>query len=110
MSHPRAPSPRRIDRLAIMLSGACAVHCLATLILVALLGLGGSVLLNPAIHRVGLAAAVMLGVVAIGFGFARHRRPQPLIVGAAGLGLMASALATGHGPLEALLDTFGGGG
>ncbi|MCA1661477.1 MAG: MerC domain-containing protein, partial [Novosphingobium sp.] len=41
----------RFDRVGILLSGLCAVHCLATLVLVAVLGLGGSVLLDPAVHR-----------------------------------------------------------
>ena len=97
----------RFDRLGIVLSGICAAHCLATLGIVAMFGLGGSLLLAPAIHRVGLAVAVVIGAAAIGFGVAQHRRREPLLVGAAGLALMALALAAGHGPAEAVLTIAG---
>lgn len=97
----------RFDRLGIALSAICAVHCLATLALVTLLGIGGSLLLDPAIHRVGLAVAVVVGAAAIGLGVARHRRGEPLLVGVAGVALMALALVTGHGPAEAVLTVAG---
>jgi hypothetical protein len=98
---------RRFDRMGMVLSGLCAVHCVATLVLVALFGIGGSLLLNPAIHRIGLAVAVVVGAVAIGLGVARHRRPAPLLIGAAGLSLMALALTAPHGPAEAALTIAG---
>ena len=97
----------RFDRLGIVLSGLCAVHCLATLAAVALLGLGGGVLFEPAIHRVGLALAIVIGVIGLGLGFARHTRREPLALGAAGLSLMALALGLGHGPQEGLLTIAG---
>lgn len=97
----------RFDRVGILLSGLCAVHCLATLGLVAVLGLGGGFLLNPAIHRIGLALAIAVGGIALGLGIARHGRREPLIIGGAGLSLMALALITGHGPAEAALTITG---
>jgi len=39
----------RLDRVGVLLSGLCALHCLAGLMLVAGLGFGGEVLLAPAI-------------------------------------------------------------
>ena len=45
----------RLDRVGITLSGLCLVHCLAGLVLVTVLGVGGQWMLDPAIHRVGLA-------------------------------------------------------
>ncbi|MET0252346.1 MAG: MerC domain-containing protein [Novosphingobium sp.] len=95
------------DRVGLVLSGVCAVHCLATLAVVAVFGLGGSLLLDPAIHRYGLAIAIVVAAGAIGLGVARHRRPEPLAFGAAGIALMALALATGHGPQEAVLTIAG---
>ena len=96
-----------LDRLAIMLSGLCVAHCLATLFLVAVLASAGGFLANPLIHEVGLALAVAIGAVALGRGVFLHRRPLPLVVGAVGLGLMATALAAPHGYGEALCTIVG---
>ena len=98
----------RLDRAGVLLSGLCAVHCLAGLLLVSLLGFGGELLLAPAIHEVGLALAIVVGVFTLGLGVLRHGDPAPLAVGAAGIVLMACALVVGHGPREALLTIAGG--
>lgn len=97
----------RLDRLGVVISGLCALHCLAGLLLVAGLGLGGEVLLAPAIHRVGLALAIAVGSVTLVLGVVRHGDPVPLQVGAAGIGLMAFALFVGHGSAEAVLTVMG---
>ena len=97
----------RMDRLGIVLSALCALHCVAGIVLVAALGLGGGLLLDPAIHRVGLAIATIIAAAAIGLGAARHRRPAPLLAATAGLALMAGALAVGHGPAEMVLTIAG---
>ena len=97
----------RFDRAGIFLSGLCVVHCVLGLVIVSVLGLGGGALLAPAIHRVGLGLAVVIGVVALGAGFARHGRSAPLMLGALGLSLVALALFAEHGLSEAVL-TIGG--
>ena len=97
----------RFDRVGIILSGLCAVHCVATLVLVAVLGLGGGFLLNPALHRVGLGLAIVVGGIALGLGVSRHGRREPLLIGGVGLSLMTLALLTGHGPAEAGLTIAG---
>lgn len=97
----------RLDRVGVMLSGLCALHCIAGILLVAGLGLGGEWLLAPAIHRVGLALAIVVGAATLVIGVVRHRDPRPLQFGAAGIGLMIAALAVGHGTAEAVL-TIGG--
>jgi hypothetical protein len=96
----------RFDRVGILLSGLCAVHCVASLLLVAALGTGG-VLFDPALHRIGLAVAIVIGGIALGVGVARHRRTGPLVIGAAGLSLMGVALAVGHGTAEAVTTIAG---
>ncbi|MFA9200875.1 MAG: MerC domain-containing protein, partial [Cypionkella sp.] len=63
-----------LDRAGITLSALCAAHCLATLVLVSALGLGGELLADPIIHEVGLALAMVVAAVAIGIGALRHRR------------------------------------
>lgn len=97
----------RLDRAGIVLSGLCAVHCILGVVLVGILGLGGEVLLSPAIHRVGLVLALAVGLVSLGFGVIRHGRVGPLIVGGLGLALMAMAIAVGHGLPEAVLTVLG---
>lgn len=98
---------RRLDHVGIGLAGLCAVHCLATLLLVSALGLGGHFLMDQNIHRVGLALALAIAVVAIGWGLLRHRRPLPFAIAAAGIGLMGWALAVPHGPSEFMLTLVG---
>lgn len=97
----------RMDRAGILLSGLCAVHCLLTALLVGVLGLGGGFLLAPAIHHVGLALAVVIGAIGLGFGVMRHGRVAPLVIGGLGLALMAAALLVGHGMQEAVLTVLG---
>lgn len=97
----------RLDRVGVMLSGLCALHCVASILLVAGLGLGGEFLLAPVIHRVGLALAIAVGAATLVIGVSRHRDPQTLQVGAAGIALMIVALLVGHGTAEAVLTISG---
>ena len=97
----------RLDRMGLALSCLCAVHCVATVVIVAALGLGGGFLLNPAIHRVGLALAMLIAGVAIGMGAMRHRRPAPFVVAMMGLSFMGGGLAVPHGIEEAVLTIIG---
>lgn len=97
----------RLDRMGVLLSGICAIHCVLGLVLVSVLGLGGGALLAPAIHEAGLFMAVVIGMVSLGFGMMRHGRPGPLAIGACGIALMGAAIAVGHGTSEALLTIAG---
>lgn len=98
---------RRFDQIGIGLAGLCALHCLATLVLVSALGLGGHFLLEDNIHRVGLLLAVLVAAVTIGWGVLRHRRMLPFAVAMTGLALMTAALVIPHGPNEFLLTLAG---
>ncbi|HEX5644353.1 MAG TPA: MerC domain-containing protein [Erythrobacter sp.] len=98
---------RRLDRAGIWLSGLCLLHCLATIILVSVLGLGGQALLAPEIHRYGLALALIIAATAIGWGALRHRRPAPFVIAMTGLSFMGGALAVPHGWHEAVLTIIG---
>ena len=97
----------RFDRLGVMLSCLCAVHCVAGIVLVAGMGIGGTLLLHPAIHKVGLVIATFVAAVAIGMGALRHRRRMPFVVAVAGLTFMAAGLAVGHGTDEMVLTVIG---
>lgn len=98
---------RRLDQLGIGLAGLCALHCMLTLVVVSALGLGGHFLLEENIHRIGLALAVGVAAVAIGWGVLRHRRMLPFVVAMTGLVLMATALVVQHGSSELLLTLAG---
>lgn len=88
------------DRLAIGLSALCLVHCVASVLLVAVLASAGTALLNPAIHEAGLAGAIVLALLGLGRGFMEHRRRAPLLLGSIGIGLMSTALFAPHGMIE----------
>ncbi|KQM64705.1 MULTISPECIES: MerC domain-containing protein [unclassified Sphingomonas] len=97
----------RLDRFGILLSGLCAVHCVTTIAVMALLASVGGTLLHPAIHEIGLLLAVLLGTFALGAGYMRHGRKLPTLIGGAGLGIMALALTLPHGVPEAIATLTG---
>ena len=97
----------RLDRMGILLSALCVLHCLAGIVLVAGLGIGGEFLFAPSIHRIGLALAIFIGGITLLMGIARHGDSRPLQLGVAGLALMIAALIVGHGIPEAVLTVSG---
>ncbi len=96
-----------IDRVALAFSGLCLVHCFVTAVALATVSTVGGVLGSPMIHEVGLALAVVLGIVALGNGIVKHGRLLPLSIGAIGIAIMAAALALPHGDLELLATMVG---
>lgn len=97
----------RLDRVGVLLSCLCLIHCVLGLVLVAGLGVGATFLLDPAIHRAGLVLATIVAGVAIGMGAMRHRRAAPFVVAMTGLSFMGGALAVGHGYEEAVFTIIG---
>jgi MerC mercury resistance protein len=97
----------RLDRVGMLLSALCVLHCIAGLVLVAGMGLGAGFLLDPAVHKVGLVLATLVAGVAIGIGAVRHRRAGPFVTAMTGLSFMGGALAVGHGPEEVVLTVIG---
>jgi hypothetical protein len=97
-----APAQRApwLDRAAILLSGLCVVHCIATTLAVLLLASVGAVLLDPRIHEIGLMLAILVGAIALGAGFRAHGSPAPLVIGLCGLSLMALGVALPEGVAE----------
>lgn len=97
----------RMDRLGVALSALCLVHCVLGLVLVTGMGLGATFLLDPAVHKVGLALAIVIAGIAIGIGAVRHRRALPFVVAMMGLSFMGGGLAVGHGMEEVVLTVIG---
>ncbi|KPP86992.1 MerC domain-containing protein [Erythrobacter sp. HL-111] len=104
---PRSPFRRRLDQFGIGLAGLCMVHCIATLAIVSAMGLGGHFLFEPAVHRVGLALALVVAAVTIAWGAIRHRHAAPFVTAMTGLSFMGGALAVPHGEREAILTLIG---
>jgi len=103
----RPISTGRLDRLAMGLSGLCAVHCVATAVLFALVASAGGMLGAPIIHEVGLSLAMILGAIALGRGIREHGLILPSAVGIAGLGIMGYAMTLHESGLEPALTILG---
>lgn len=97
----------RLDRIAIALSSLCLVHCIATVLLTAVLASAGAALANPAWHEIGFTIAMLIGAVALGRGYAAHRDRRPLLLGGAGLALMGVGLLGAEGLPEIVATMTG---
>ena len=104
-SHPIRIS--RLDRIAVGLSGLCAVHCVATAILLGLLASAGGLLGRPIIHEVGLSLAMILGAIALGRGIREHGFVLPAAVGSVGLCIMAFAMTLHESGFEPAFTIVG---
>jgi MerC mercury resistance protein len=67
----------------------------------------GGILLDPAIHEIGLVFAISLGAIALGRGVLQHGYAMPVWVGSLGLGVMAGSLSLPHGPAETIYSIVG---
>jgi len=103
----RAINTGTIDRAAVLLSGLCVVHCVATALLLGTVSMLGGVLGSHWIHEGGLALAVVLGGVALGRGVLDHGRFLPPSIGGLGLGMMAGALTLPHAGGEVIATIAG---
>ena len=95
------------DRAAMLLSGMCVVHCIATAVFVAAAASLGGLLGAEWVHELGLAIAIVLGGVGLGRGVLRHGYLFPVAIGSLGLGVMAGALSLPHGDMEVVYTIMG---
>lgn len=99
------PPIRGLDALAMAFSALCLVHCLALPLLVAALPLAASSLFaDERFHQWLLLGAVPTSVIALGWGWRRHRDSLVAWLGAVGLVLMVFAA---FGIQTGLIDAFG---
>jgi hypothetical protein len=96
-----------VDGFAMALSGLCALHCLVSAAVLALLASAGGFLLDPIIHEVGLGVAVLLAGFAYIDGLLRHGYLMPLATGFFGIGMMFGALSLPHNGSEILATIAG---
>ncbi|MFL6737264.1 MAG: MerC domain-containing protein [Sphingomonas sp.] len=97
----------RLDGIAMALSGLCAVHCVATAVLLGLVASAGGMLGRPIIHEVGLTLAMILGAIALGRGVREHGFLLPSAVGLAGLATMAFGMSLHETGIEAAVTILG---
>ncbi len=95
------------DRMAVMVSGLCLVHCMATMVFLVTLSSLGSALLDPIFHEIGLGLAIALGFFALGRGVLDHGYIMPAAIGGIGIGIMIGALSIGHHSGELLYTMLG---
>jgi hypothetical protein len=103
----RSISTKRLDRIAMGLSGLCLVHCVATAILLGVLASAGGLLGQPIVHEVGLTLAMIIGAVALGRGVREHGFILPAMVGLIGLSIMGYALTLPEGGAEPIFTMAG---
>lgn len=84
------------DRMAVLISGLCLVHCVSTIAFVAILSSAGGLLLDPLVHEIGLGIAIALGMFTLGRGVLDHGYIMPVAIGSLGLGMMIGAISLGH--------------
>ena len=101
------------DRLGIITSTLCFVHCLAAPVLLSLSAVYAHFLPSEeSTHRVLALLVTLLGVFAIGNGFRKHRRPSVLLFTGAGILLVFSAALFGdrlpNHWMEVVLTLVGG--
>ncbi|MBN9505823.1 MAG: MerC domain-containing protein [Altererythrobacter sp.] len=98
-----------LDRLGMVISSACLVHCLALPLLTALLPFLSTTLPGDEwTHKALLGMALPVTGLALLRGWQRHRSAAPAIAGAIGLGIVATALFVETELVESALTVTGG--
>ena len=107
-----APGFRSLDKLGIILSGACLIHCTVLPMVLALLPfIGAHCQLDHKWHVILTACIVPVALLALVSGWTRHHVNKVLILGSIGLVLILGAPylhdVVGH-VCEEILSTLGG--
>jgi len=87
-----------LDKVAILLSGACLIHCLVTPVLLTMLPiLSSSILVEDAVfHQVLLWIVLPISCIALLVGCRKHKRASIVVTGAIGLGILVIVAFFGH--------------
>lgn len=81
-------SSGRADRLGMVASGLCAVHCVAGALLAGV-SATGLLLADPRVELGFVAVAMVVAAAALSMGFRRHRKVAPPLLGALGIAVIA---------------------
>lgn len=78
-----------VDRLGVIASVVCFIHCLAAPVVLSLLAVYAHFLPSEEhTHRVLAVCITLLGAIAILTGYRRHKKPSVLVFMAAGVGFI----------------------
>ncbi len=82
------------DRLAMLLSSLCVIHCLLTpILLISIPALAGvSILNDETFHQILLFFVLPIGVLALSLGYLHHKNKWVVFAGVFGLTLLSSPL------------------
>ena len=84
------------DRIAVGLSGACAVHCLLTPVVLIALPAFGSILSDAQFHIAMLVLVLPISGYALFRGCGKHRSPAVVLPGSLGLCILVVSAFCGH--------------
>lgn len=91
MSQSSSAWTETVDRLGVIASVVCFIHCLATPVILSLLAVYAHFLPSEEhTHRVLAVVITLLGAVAILTGYRKHRRSSVLVCMAAGIGFVSA--------------------
>ena len=89
--------PRKLDKLAIVLSGTCLLHCLALPLLVTLVPISqGSLLEEQTFHLLMLWIILPTSLLALTSGCWKHKDITTIALGTLGLVSLTLAAVAGH--------------
>lgn len=99
--------PSILDSVAIGLSGACLIHCLALPLALAVFPLLSVTLIDhEAFHQIVLIAVLPTTAIALGIGFTRHREKTVALLGAVGVAALVFAAFALHSLHAHHLETW----
>ena len=96
MSRSAKPSPLSMDRLGMMASIGCAVHCLLTPVVLSLSAVYAHMLpTEEHTHRFLAVVVSAIGAIALVRGYRKHRSARPLLLMGVGLGFIIGGACFG---------------
>ena len=93
---PENPAEKKVDRLGVLLSAFCAIHCIATPFVFLLLPAFGKTWAHPATHWIAAAFVIPIAIIMVVRGFKRHGRKWVVATATAGILLILSGAAAPH--------------
>lgn len=107
--HHHAGAHHVLDWTGVIISGLCAIHCIALPFLFVILpALSSTILGDEFVEMLVLMCSVSIAGISLFWGLRKHRSAAPFKVAALGALLFTTALSLEHGLLHSLL--LGGGG